>query len=108
MITIIEENRILIITEDELDNSMKYSKNIDILKIEIDKIHNIIISELDTFLQNANHIYIYGAGKIAKIFFDYINKKKYTVEAFIVSNIQNEKSLFYCKQRLSYISRTST
>ena len=37
MITIIEENRILIITEDELDNSMKYSKNIDILKIEIDK-----------------------------------------------------------------------
>ena len=36
MITIIEENRILIITEDELDNSMKYSKNIDILKIEID------------------------------------------------------------------------
>ena len=75
-----------------------YRKSLNSIKIEIDKIHNIIISELDTFLQNANHIYIYGAGKIAKIFFDYINKKKYTVEAFIVSNIQNEKSLFYCKQ----------
>lgn len=78
-------------------------RNMDIYKRSLNSINNkaseirqIIFEELDSFCEKEKKIYIYGAGKIAKIFFDYLSKKKYFIEAFVVSNLENERKKYYC------------
>ena len=113
MITIIEENRILIITEDELDNSMKYSKNIDILKIEIDK---KAIQELNRrFKEKYSYIFftkecIYGKELINFVpsyFMDNLKNKLFIneliVNPLIMENILNYNNVIEIAIILKYI-----
>ena len=77
-------------------NISVYRKSLDSINIDKKKINQMVIEKFKSLCENVDHIFIYGAGKTAKIFFDYISVQGYALEAFIVTDVTNEKCCQYC------------